>query len=143
VPGPTGEGRQSACRPLVVHGLRRTLSGGTANKMNDKHRDLRGCATAYDGRDQLPELASWMSEDHLKLLPIWHGTRFTRGHEYFDLDNPDRGAFVATGDEGVPTNWTYVCRDDVPENVWAELITWRQPISGRQAEAIESMARTR
>jgi hypothetical protein len=43
------------------------------------------------------------------------------------------------GEEGRPTNWTYVCRDEVPEQVWAQLITWRQPVSARQGDAIESL----
>ena len=109
--------------------------------MTRHDRDLRDCPTAYDCRDRLPELAAWMSDDAMKALPIWKGGRFERGHEYFDLDNPDRGAFVSTGEEGVPTNHTYVCRDDVPEEIWAQLITWRQPIGARQGEAIEMTAR--
>jgi cold shock CspA family protein len=55
---------------------------------------------------------------------------------YFDLDNPERGPFVASGDEGFIADHTYVCRDEVMEDVWAQLITWRQPISQDQADAI-------
>ena len=108
--------------------------------MSDRSKDLRDCLTAYDCRDRLPELSAWMSDDALKLLPIWKGPRFERGQVYFDLDNPDRGPFVAEGDEAPPTDWTYVCRTDVPDEVWAQLITWRQPISEDQAEAIEQVA---
>ena len=86
--------------------------------MSDRTRDLRDCATAYDCRDRLPELSAWMDEDGLKQLPIWKGPRFVRGRMYVDHDNPDRGAFVATGDEGPPTDWTYVCQDETPEPVW-------------------------
>jgi hypothetical protein len=78
-----------------------------------------------------------MSDDGLKALRLWRGRRFERGHEYFDLLDPDRGVFVATGDEGAPTTDAFVCRDDVPEQYWAMLITWRQPVSARQGEAIE------
>ena len=106
----------------------------------DKGLDLRDCLTAYECRDRLPELSAWMSEDNLKLLPIYKGGSFERGHMYFDLDNPDRGPFVADGTEGWITDHTYVRRDDVPEEIWAQLITWRQPISGDQGRAIEMTA---
>jgi hypothetical protein len=100
-------------------------------------RDLRDCATAYDCRDRLPELSAWMSDDYLKLLRIYPGARFERGHTYFDLTNPERGPFVADGSEGWITNHTYVCRDEVPERVWSQLATWRQQPSDNQAEAIQ------
>ena len=106
--------------------------------MTRQQRDVRNCTTAFECRERLPALAGWMSDDGLKALQLWHGGRFERGHEYFDLDNPDRGAFVATGDEGTPSaEGVYVCRDNVPEQVWAQLVTWRQPVSARQVEAIE------
>jgi len=78
-----------------------------------------------------------MDDDSLKLLPIWQGGRFERGRTYFDLDNPERGPFDATGDEAWPSDHTYVCRTDVPEEVWAQLVTWRRPISPMQADMIE------
>ena len=105
--------------------------------MQRHNKDLRDCPTAYECRDRLPELSAWMSDDALKQLPIWRGPRFERNHVYFDLDNPERGAFVATGDEGVPTDWTYVRRADVPEQVWSQLVTWKQLVSEEQAEAID------
>jgi hypothetical protein len=107
--------------------------------MAKQARDLRKCATAYDCRDKLPELARWMSDDAMKLIPLWQGTRFERGKVYFDLDNPERGAFAATGDEGRPTDYTYTCMSDVPEEIWALLITWRQPVSERQGDVIASV----
>ena len=106
--------------------------------MTSRHDDLRDCLTAYDCRDRLPELSAWMSDDALKQIPIWRGNRFERGRTYFDLDNPERGPFVATGDEGLPSDHTYTQREQVPEQIWAQLITWRQPISPDQARAIES-----
>jgi hypothetical protein len=99
-------------------------------------------ATAYELRDQLPELASWMSDDKLKLLPIWRGTRFEPGIEYFDLNNPGRGPFTAEGDEGRPTGHSYVRRIDVPIAIWTELITWRQPIDASQGESLAVQAET-
>jgi hypothetical protein len=103
--------------------------------------DFATCETAYDCRDRLPELAAWMSDDALKALRLWKGRRFEGDHEYYDLKDPDRGAFVATGEEGVPTSGVFVCRDDVPEQFWAQLITWRQPVGARQAEAIDMTSR--
>jgi hypothetical protein len=99
------------------------------------------CETAYDCRAQLPELAAWMSDDALKALRVWKGHRFEGDHVYFDLRDPDRGAFVASGDEGPPTSGVFVRRDDVPEQFWAQLITWRQPVSASQAEAIDMTSR--
>jgi hypothetical protein len=105
--------------------------------MQHHHGDLRGCATAYDCREAFPELSAWMSDDALKELPLWHGARFEPNQVYFDLDNPERGAFVASGDEERPTHGAYVRHADVPEQVWAQLITWKQLVSSDQAEAIE------
>jgi hypothetical protein len=106
-----------------------------ANQRND---DLRDCLTAYECRDRLPALSSWMSDDELKQVTIWRGTRFETGQQYFDLDNPSRGPFVATGDEHQPTDHTYTCRADVPERVWARLATWDQLVSVSQAQALDS-----
>ena len=108
--------------------------------MADRTKDLRDCLTAYECRDRLPELSAWLGEDALKLIPIWKGTRFERGQIYFDLDHPERGPFVATGDEGTPSDYTYVSRAEVPEQVWAQLATWRQPVSDDQARAIDQVA---
>ncbi len=44
--------------------------------MPDRTKDLRDCLTAYDCRDRLPDLASWMDDDLLKQITIWKGTRF-------------------------------------------------------------------
>jgi hypothetical protein len=103
-------------------------------------RDLRGCATAYECRDQLPELSAWMSDDMLKQVSIWQGRRFEPGEEYFDLDHPERGSFVATGDEGQPSDYTYAVRSETSERAWAQLVTWRQPISQSQGEQIQRLA---
>jgi hypothetical protein len=103
-----------------------------------EHIDLRRFPTAYEAREHLPSLSEWMSDDDLKLLPIWKGTRLEAGQTFFDLDNPERGPFVATDDTGPTTDHTYVCRRDVPEDVWIKLITWRQPISPDQAEALSA-----
>lgn len=99
-------------------------------------------ATAYELRDRLPELASWMSDDKLKLLPLWRGSRFEPGVEYFDLNNPDRGPFTAEGDEGRPVDHSYVRRLDVPIEIWTELITWRQPVDASQGESLAVQAET-
>ncbi len=106
----------------------------------ERTRDLREYLTAYDAREALPELSAWMTDDDMKLLPIWKGTRFESGQQYFDLDNPSRGPFVAGGDEAPPKDLTYVARDEVPENVWMKLMTWGQPIDESQAQAIQGLA---
>ncbi len=105
-----------------------------------RERDLRQYPTAYEAREALPELSAWMTDDDMKLLPIWKGSRFEAGQEYFDLDNPARGAFVADGDEAPPKDRTYVARNEVPEHVWAKLITWGQPVDESQAQALQALS---
>ena len=106
----------------------------------ERKQDLRQYLTAYEAREALPELSAWMTDDDLKLLPIWKGTRFEAGQQYFDLDNPGRGPFVADGDEASPKDRTYVARNEVPENVWLKLSTWGQPIDESQAQAIQGLS---
>ncbi len=106
----------------------------------ERKRDLRHYLTAYDAREALPDLSAWMTDDDMKLLPIWKGTRFESGQHYFDLDNPSRGPFVAGGDEPPPKDLTYVARNEVPENVWMKLMTWGQPIDESQAQAIQGLS---
>lgn len=108
--------------------------------MPNRKDDLRDCLTAYDCRDRLPELSAWMDDDMLKQVTPWRGNRFAPDEEYFDLDHPERGPFVATGDER-PTDHTYVARNEVTEPAWAQLITWRQPISADQGDALAAQAR--
>jgi hypothetical protein len=108
---------------------------------HEHNRDLRGCPTAYECRDRLPELAAWAGDDVLKMLPIWQGRRLEVGQEYFDLDNPGRGPFVASGDTGPVVDHTYVCRAEVPEQAWELLATWGQPISRDQGEQIQWVGR--
>jgi hypothetical protein len=47
---------------------------------------------------------------------------------HFDLDNPDRGAMTLGGGEGVPGDFTHVCRDDVAMETLTKLIPWRRPV---------------
>jgi hypothetical protein len=106
----------------------------------DRAQDLRAFATAFDARQYLPELAAWMSDDALRQVRIWKAARFDAGKMYFDLDNPERGPFVASGDEGPIVDHTYACRDEVMEDAWAQLVTWRQPVSADQGRAISATA---
>ncbi len=108
---------------------------------SERQRDLRDCLTAYDCRDLLPELSAYLSDDHLKQLTLWRGGRFERGEEYFDLDHPERGPFVATGDEGPITDHTYAARNQVTEDAWMQLVIWKQPVSPDQREALEAQVR--
>ena len=107
--------------------------------MSARHNDLRDCGSAYDCRERLPELSSWMDDDTLKELTIWRGTRFAAGEAYFDLDNPARGIFVATGDEAQPTHYAFVARSEVSETAWIQLQTWGQPVSESQGEALQRL----
>jgi hypothetical protein len=110
----------------------------TSRQSHQSHQDdLRAFETAYDARERLPALARWMDDDLLKQIRIWKGSRFEANREYFDLDHPERGPFVASGREHPITDHTYACQDEASEEAWAQLITWKQALSVDQAEAIE------
>ena len=96
--------------------------------MMDRDKDLRDAPTAWEARDRLPELANRLTEEDLKLIPIWRGARFERGQLYVDLDNIARGPFVADGEEGIVRDHTYARRLDVPEAVWARLTGTGNPV---------------
>lgn len=100
-----------------------------------KH-DLRRFGTAWGAREHLPQLSSWMSEEDMKLLPIWQGAGFEANQTYFDLDNPERGPFTASGQESIPHDWTYVRERDVPPGVWAKLVTWRRPLTEGEGDSL-------
>ncbi len=104
-------------------------------------RNLRDGPTAYDCRDRLPGLSGWMSDDAMKLLPLWHAP-LERGQVFFDLNEPDRGAFTVAGGERVRPETPYVRMRDVPEWVWAPLVTWKQPISAAQGEELQALEQT-
>jgi hypothetical protein len=89
--------------------------------MSERNRDLRGCRTAYECRDQLPELARFVVDDELKLITLWKEGRLEAGQAYVDLDNLARGPFVATGDEGFITDHTYAAQRDMPLHIWERL----------------------
>jgi hypothetical protein len=108
--------------------------------MTTKH-DLRRYASAWEARDHLPQLASWMSDDDLKQIAIWDGWSFEANQTYFDLDNPERGPFTATGQEAIPHDWTYVRERDVPPQVWAKLVTWKRPLDEGEGETLARQTR--
>lgn len=45
------------------------------------------------------------------------------GQTYFDMDDPDRGPFVATGDEVVVPGANIVAQEDFSDEAWNRLIT--------------------
>ncbi len=131
---------QGSIRPSRVATMAEDLPN-TGKPNGGRVRDLRQFATAYEAREYLPELAAWMNDDELRQVRIYKAPRFERGQMYFDLDNPERGAFVATGEEGFIADHTYVCRAEVMEDVWAKLVTWRQEVDEDQGRAIGIAAR--
>ncbi len=52
-----------------------------------------------------------------------HAHRLEAGHTYFDLDQPERGPFVGTGDEEVAPNANIVAQDEVDEGTWKQLVS--------------------
>ncbi len=110
--------------------------------MLDRTADRSAPLTAYDCREQLPDLAAWMDDDTLKQLTLWRGPQLTANEEYFDLTNPERGPFLADGAEGPVTDRTYVARKQLTLRAWTQLITWHQPVSADQAEALSAQEQT-
>lgn len=104
--------------------------------MPDRTADRSDPLTAYDCRDRLPDLRAWMGDDALKQLTLWRGPRLTPNEQYFDLTNPERGPFIATGAEGSVTDRTYVARREMTLRAWTQLVTWCQPVSGDQGGAL-------
>ena len=49
--------------------------------------------------------------------------RLEPGHIYFDLDHPENGPFVATGDERVGPGSNIVAQEDVGEDGWTQLVS--------------------
>jgi hypothetical protein len=98
--------------------------------------------TAYDCRDRFPNLTTWMDDDTLKQLSLWHESHLTPDEEYFDLANPERGPFVAGVDEWpVTADRSYIARKQIPLRAWTQLVTWHKPISQDQGEALEAQER--
>ena len=74
---------------------------------------------------------------HRSLEIQWYANCEEPPQEHEPWQSKTRGAFVADGTEGWITDHTYVSREDVPERIWAQLVTWKQPISEDQGEAIQ------
>lgn len=82
-----------------------------------------------------------MGDDALKQLTLWRGGHLTPNEQYFDLTDPERGPFIATGDEGPVTDRTYVARQEMTLRAWTQLITWHQPVSADQGGALAAQWR--
>lgn len=78
--------------------------------------------TAYDLRDRLQWVTGWSDED-LQAIPIFQGEEFVPGEVYFNLDLPERGMFIARGEEFRNPGAHYVAKSQVPPNLWRRLIT--------------------
>lgn len=109
--------------------------------MPDRTADRGAPLTAYDCRDRLLELRAWMGDDALKQLTLWRGARLAPNEQYFDLANPGRGPFIATGDEGPVAGDAYVARREMTLRAWTQLVTWGQPVSADQGEALAAQWR--
>ncbi len=48
--------------------------------------------------------------------------RLEPGQTYFDLDHPENGPFVATGDEQIAPGSNVVAQEDVGNEAWARLV---------------------
>ena len=54
--------------------------------------------------------------------PVRRHYRLQPGQVYFDLDHPENGPFVATGDEEIGPGSNIVAQEDVGEEAWAQLV---------------------
>ncbi len=83
--------------------------------------------TAYDIKD-LHRGLNHLRDDDLKQIVVQpEGARLKQGATYFDLHDPGRGEFTATGDMAAgPDNW-YVAKDDVHYNLWNLLTGVQEP----------------
>lgn len=62
-----------------------------------------------------------MAQERTPERPV-AGRRLEPGHTYLDLDHPEQGPFVATGDEEVPPGANIVAREDVDDEAWESLV---------------------
>ena len=64
------------------------------------------------------------------------------GQTYFDLDNPERGPFVADGDEEIGPGANIVAQRDVSAEAWHQLVThgWGRSRAGEGNEAYDQGA---
>lgn len=71
-----------------------------------------------------------------------HRHRLEPGQTYFDLDHPENGPFVATGDEQVAPGANIVAQEEVGDEAWAELVAegWGESRAGAGDEAYDQGA---
>jgi hypothetical protein len=74
--------------------------------------------TAYDVKD-IHRRYSGLADDDLKQIPVLQlGMRLQQGATYFDLNDPGRGEFVATGDMEVGPEQAIVPKAEVDYQLW-------------------------
>lgn len=68
--------------------------------------------------------------------------RLEPGQVYFDLDHPENGPFVATGDEKIVPNSNIVAQADVGDEAWSELLGegWGESRQGAGDQAYDQGA---
>ncbi len=75
---------------------------------------------------RLQERFSWLNRftdeeiQHLSFCEA--GAQFVAGETYFDISHPERGPFVASADDLIPTGGCLVRQRDVPPRLWEKLI---------------------
>ncbi len=90
---------------------------GPASKQEEKT-----ARTAEDIKD-LHRRYSGLADDDLRQIPVLPaGTRLDQGSVYFDLNDVDRGEFVATGDMVAGPENYYVPKSEVDYQLWNRLI---------------------
>ncbi|MEW6301331.1 MAG: hypothetical protein AB1671_26960 [Thermodesulfobacteriota bacterium] len=90
------------------------------------HPEKQG-PTAYDFKPLHHSLRDFADDElkRIRILPA--GTRLEQGATYFDLKNPSRGEFTATGGMEVgPEDWC-VAKSEVDYHLWNRLIGVTNP----------------
>lgn len=78
--------------------------------------------TAYDIKAVHRKFDHLLDADLKQIRVLPTGSRLEQGATYFDLNDPERGEFTATGDmEAGSGNW-YVAKTDTHYNLWNLLI---------------------
>lgn len=91
-------------------------------------RAEKDAPTAHHVKDVYRRLRDAFTDDELKQITILaEGQRLQQGARYLDLNQPDRGEFVATGDRTVGAGDRITPKAEVPYSIWNRLTGVENP----------------
>ena len=81
-----------------------------------------------DERRRLRDRYAWLNhftdEEIEKISFCENGAEMVPGELYFDISNPEHGAFVGQPGQLIPEGGCLVSRSDVPSSIWAKLTSY-------------------